>query len=664
VTRLRFTFIFIFCSLRVLLSQTDTLEERMDAKIAGLKNDSAKIKELLKFSRYERPEKRLMVKYATMAVALAEKNRYGSLTVEAYELSGNAYWAAKNYGKALEYYFKSLKAADSLNLKYKKAIAYYNIGWIKCIQQESFQERNYLISSQKIFESLNDTGGILLIYHALAGTYQVKARKDPAAVDSALHYFRNLIYFWGKYRNEYNVAMHSNYANFLIEIGRYKEAKMYLYKCIEVSKKDKDVANYATSKFHMGEILIRTDSAEKALSVFEEIIPLLRSTDQIETLSELYEYRSKIYAGQKKYKEAYEDHVMFEDLADSTIRAVFKSNLAEQETAFEIEKRENNIKKLEHLNEMSELKNRQNRYVIFGLLFIALLVAIITLNLFRNNQAKQKANRLLNEKNQLIEEQKKAVEERNLDITNSINYAKRIQDAILPQKEIKYRLFPDAFVLFQPKDIVSGDFYWFAERKGRRLIAAIDCTGHGVPGAFMSLIGNTFLHEAVNEKGITDPALILNELRNNVIASLKQTDVIDSTKDGMDMALLSFNDADLSVDFAGANNPLWLIRNGECTEYKGDKRPIGYYMGKGLPFTANKIELKKGDSLYIFSDGYADQFGGPGAKKFKYRQLRELLISVQHLSMKEQEAFLLKKFKDWKGGLEQVDDVCVIGIRI
>ncbi len=266
------------------------------------------------------------------------------------------------------------------------------------------------------------------------------------------------------------------------------------------------------------------------------------------------------------------------------------------------------------------------------------------------------------EQKEEIEKQKELIEERNKDMTDSINYAKRIQEAILPQKELKYTLFPDAFVLFQPKDVVSGDFYWFAEKNGKRFIAAVDCTGHGVPGAFMSMIGNAFLNEIVNERGITEPGKILSELRFLVIKALKQTGAEGEARDGMDISLLCFSDG--YAEWAGANNPLWLMQRGKCTVYLPDKRPIGFFRGQGLPFTNNRIEMQKEDTFYIFTDGYADQFGGEKGKKFKYKQLQELLISIQPEPMLKQEEILLDTLNEWKGNLEQVDDVLVIGVRV
>jgi len=267
----------------------------------------------------------------------------------------------------------------------------------------------------------------------------------------------------------------------------------------------------------------------------------------------------------------------------------------------------------------------------------------------------------LNLANSKIREQLSIIEEKNKNILDSINYAKRIQQAILPGDEEIKKAFPDSFILYKPKDVVSGDFYWFAQRDEKKLIAAVDCTGHGVPGAFMSMIGSALLNEIVNEKNISEAGKILNILRESIIRSLKQTGAQGEQKGGMDISLCVIENN--RAQFAGANNPIWMILKGEFKEIKGDKQPIGIHIFS-KPFTSHNIEIQKGDCLYIFSDGYADQFGGDQGKKFKYRQLQETLVSIYEKPMGEQKKTLNDIIEKWRGTLEQIDDILVIGIRI
>lgn len=262
-----------------------------------------------------------------------------------------------------------------------------------------------------------------------------------------------------------------------------------------------------------------------------------------------------------------------------------------------------------------------------------------------------------------IEEQKKLIEEKNKDITDSINYAKRIQDAILPEQPLLNKLFVDSFVLFKPKDIVSGDFYWFAEQNGIKIIAAADCTGHGVPGALMSMIGSNILNKLVLEKGITQPELILNELNEEVRTALKQKESTSETRDGMDISIISISDNQLQ--YAGAHRPLFIVSNRELQEIKANKFSIGgIQQEENRTFTNHIVTLQKNDALYLSSDGFADQFGGINGKKLMTKTFKELLISIQNKKMNEQKEFLNDAIENWKGPREQVDDILVIGIKI
>jgi serine phosphatase RsbU (regulator of sigma subunit) len=263
-----------------------------------------------------------------------------------------------------------------------------------------------------------------------------------------------------------------------------------------------------------------------------------------------------------------------------------------------------------------------------------------------------------------VEAQKKEIEVLLKHITDSIVYAKRIQEAILPPQSYVKSLLPNSFVLFKPKDIVSGDFYWMEEKDDTVIFAAVDCTGHGVPGAFMTIIGYNGLNHAFNESKETSPASILNSL-NEVISTTLRQDKGSNIKDGMDAAMCMINPKTNELQFAGAFNPLFLIREGVVQEIKGNKLPIGAFIGEERQkFTNHKFQLEKGDTIYIFSDGYADQFGGPKGKKFMYKQFRDLLLEINGKSMDDQKKILNETIESWRGEHEQVDDILVIGLKI
>ncbi len=268
----------------------------------------------------------------------------------------------------------------------------------------------------------------------------------------------------------------------------------------------------------------------------------------------------------------------------------------------------------------------------------------------------------IEERNKQLEETKKIIEEKNKDILDSIRYARRIQEAIMPEKELLNIYFPESFIFYQPKDIVSGDFYWFLEKYHKFFIAAVDCTGHGVPGAFMSVIGSNLLNQILNEYSILEPEAILDHLNFRVQAALKQ-DQNAETKDGMDVAFCSIDQENDLLQYAGANRPLWLVRNGEIIKYEADKIPIGGGQFGHMSYKGHTIPVQEGDIIYIFTDGIVDQFGGEQNKKFTSKRFADLILSISHLSMQEQMQNIKNTFMEWKGKEEQTDDVLVIGIR-
>ncbi len=279
---------------------------------------------------------------------------------------------------------------------------------------------------------------------------------------------------------------------------------------------------------------------------------------------------------------------------------------------------------------------------------------------YRTSSIKRE-NKILEEK---VEERTQELAQKNKDITSSIQYAKRIQLAILPPLEQIYKHFPESFVVYKPKDIVSGDFYWFGVKDGKKIIATVDCTGHGVPGAFMSMIGHNLLNQIISENGITEPDLILNALHQGVQAALKQgTNVVD-TSDGMDVALCSIDTKTNEVKFAGAYRPLYIVNGSDFKKIDADKNPIGgSQLDPDRKFTCHTLQVKKGDTLYMSSDGYADQFGGEKGKKFMVKRFNELLLAIQDKNMQVQANELEETFTQWKGAYQQVDDILVIGIR-
>lgn len=298
-------------------------------------------------------------------------------------------------------------------------------------------------------------------------------------------------------------------------------------------------------------------------------------------------------------------------------------------------------------------------YIVFSITIVFLIINLRTKNL-------RKANQILKEKEKAgkkIAKQREELAIKNKNITDSINYAKRIIDSMMPSESTVKKILPESFILFLPKDIVSGDFYWITEQNNKIYVAAVDCTGHGVPGAFMSIIGYDLLRNIVEEQGIDDPSEILEKLSDGVARTFGND--IDNLPDGMDLAFCVIDKTKNLMQYSGAFNPLYLVRDNNILEIKGDRFPVGIYNNsdKSQHFHTHTIQLRKDDVFYIFSDGYVDQFGGPTGKKFKHRRFRRLLLSICSLPMEKQKSLVLKSFDIWKRELEQVDDILVIGVR-
>jgi serine phosphatase RsbU (regulator of sigma subunit) len=300
---------------------------------------------------------------------------------------------------------------------------------------------------------------------------------------------------------------------------------------------------------------------------------------------------------------------------------------------------------------------------VAGIILVLIVIQIIRMRVRKLQHDKQMLEQKVRERTAEIQRQKDEIAEQKREIMDSIYYARRIQKAVLPDDHLENKNMPEHFVLYLPRDIVSGDFYWIAEKEKSTIFAAADCTGHGVPGAFMSMLGMSYLKEIVNKSKRLSSARILDKLRDHVKATLSQS-TKGGQQDGMDIALCILNKERKSLQYSGAFHPLYLIRNGNLTEYKPDLMPIGIYIRKDKPFKSHNIRTAKGDCYYIFSDGYADQFGGENRKKFLSRSFKKLLLSIHSKTMAEQREILLETLKQWMDGYEQVDDILVIGFRI
>jgi len=421
------------------------------------------------------------------------------------------------------------------------------------------------------------------------------------------------------------------------------------------------VNNIIQNKTGMGKCYLRLEKFNLALDNLNEGLEIAQQIGVQESVKDIYFLLSEYYEIMGSFQKSLSYHKLHTELKDTIFNNEKQKQIFELQTKYETEKKEQEIATLNITNKLktSTIKNQKNVIIFF--IFGFVLVVTTSFLLLRLYRQIKKANVQLNRQNEIITNQKE-------DITSSIQYASIIQTAVLPSEEAVSLPWPELMVLFKPRDIVSGDFYWINHFEDKSVLVAADCTGHGVPGAFMSMLGTTFLNEIILTRNIIDPGEILTELRKSVKFSLKQTGKEDKAKDGMDLALSVLYKDDLKLEFAGAYNPLWLYRKNrekyELMETKADRNPIGIHHKEIDRFTTHKIDLEKGDTMFMFSDGYADQFGHSDQGKFKTKNLKKLLLEHQDKSLTDQKEFLEQEHKKWKGNEEQIDDILIIGFRV
>jgi serine phosphatase RsbU (regulator of sigma subunit) len=469
--------------------------------------------------------------------------------------------------------------------------------------------------------------------------------------------------------NLYGLSIaHSNVGYAYENLGMVDSAFYHLEKSVEQGPEVTGYSGRSKTLSGMAGLLVGMKRYAEAEKLLEEAKFAAEQTDTKRLNCLVHVYRNYFELNRQKgnFKAATEYLLIHEAYKDSVLRQDHKSDVMEMELIYETEKKEAEIKRLEIEGKLeqreSELARSEaarqsaNKTIYMTIAILVLIMALYILVRWRQSLGQK---RIINAQKIKVEQQKKIIERKNKDVSDSMNYASTIQAAALNSGDNFAMLFSDYFVLYKPRDIVSGDFYWtFQPGPERKFIAVGDCTGHGVPGAMMSMLGMTFLNDVIVESKEEEPERVLNKMRQQIKNALNKK----GTRDGMDMALCRIDGLDLA--FSGANSSVYILRNGEIIELKGDKQPIGYHDVHESDFSVQHVKLQKNDRIYLFSDGYADQFGGPNEKKYKYKTFKEKLVSLGHHKLSDQEALLHEEFTRWKGRYEQVDDVCVVGILV
>ena len=543
----------------------------------------------------------------------------GDLSGIASTLNNLAYLYTKleEYDMAIENFTESLEMSIELEDDRYVSLALNNLGYVYQKQGDLVKSEKYHQESLAIRIKIDDLKGIAMSNNMLG-----MVAKDNLEYNKALDFFKVSLKIYSDNNSLKGVGTTlSNIGETYILKGNYLEADKCIQQSLDIATELGYPLDIQIAAEMLTEINKQKGDWKKAIEMYELFILMKDSLKNIEN--------NKLIIKQNLQKE-YEKMT----LADSLLTAEGK-----KVTDAEIETHKAQID-----------QEQTKRYALYGGLAIVILFGVFMFNRFLVSQ----------KKNYLIQEQKEIVQEKNKEILDSINYAKRIQSAILPASDTINAYLKDYFILYKPKDIVAGDFYWLEIKNGKTLFAVADCTGHGVPGAMISVVCNNGLNRSVREHGLTDPGKILDKTREIVIQEFSKSGE-EEMADGMDISLCSIEGN--KMQWAGANNPLWIIRKGELLETLPNRQPIGNYPFS-KPFLTHEITLEKEDRLYLFSDGFPDQFGGVKGKKYKVKNLKKLLISISHNPMYEQQGILNTVYEDWRADLEQIDDICILGLKI
>lgn len=560
-----------------------------------------------------------------------------------------------NYSSGMEMYYNALSIQKQISDKEGMAWSYNNIGYIFFLEQNWDPCLENYNEALRLFQELENEDGIGHMLNNLGLAYKqygdtvlamdyykqslenAESREDLSGIVYALNNMGQLKLFQGD--------VHGGIADF--------------QKALRAGEEMNSISSIASTKRNLGRGFYMIEeyitAKEYALSALE----LARKAKRPVYESKISRLLADIYRETEEYELGWEMEILNRSLKDSLSTKEAEELSVRRELNFQFEK-EQAVQESRHAQDLvlAQEKEKRQNLILIGVILLILVLGVFTYFILNRLKATRAQNLI-------IDSQKKEVESKNKEITDSITYAKRIQKAIIPSNEGMRSVLPESFVFYQPKDIVAGDFYWLKYVEDQIYFAVADCTGHGVPGAMVSIVCNHALNRSVLEFGLTDPGEILGKTRDLVVEELSENREDGLIKDGMDISFCSLQAKSGELQWAGANNPLWILRAGaeEMEVLEADKQPIGRY-DHHHPFQSHTLGLNSGDTIYLFSDGFPDQFGGPKGKKYYYSRFKKFLLSIGKLSMVEQQKELERELNQWRGNLDQLDDVCVMGVRI
>lgn len=594
--------------------------------------------------------------YALKAISLSEKLAFPPGSVMGNKILGNSFFDQGDYPRALEYFFSSLKIQEKLNNPSGTAAILTNIGNTFNNELDYAKALEYYERARQLFDSVKTSQGKAYANVLLGEGVALEGKKE---YDRALE----------KYSFAQQICETQNdsggLATLLNNIGNtykdnkhdYPKALEYYNRALKIDEKIADKYNAATVLNNIGSVYHLRKNDKVALSYSLRSLALTKEINALDLSKDAESQLSDIYDAMGDKSNALLHFRAFIDARDSIFSSEKIKDIANQEARRREEKMDIDFKESQ-IRQDADLKRQKTVTYAFTVGFALVLILIVVV--FRSLRQSRSQNKIIEIQKKEVEHKNALVEHKQKEIVDSITYAKRLQQAILPSVQSIQECLPKSFVLYLPKDIVAGDFYWMHATNDILLIAAADCTGHGVPGALVSIVCSNALNRTVKEFGLTNTGQILDKVTALVMETFEKSG--EEIKDGMDISLLSIDKKRGKVQWSGANNPLWIVNTGELIEIKADKQPIGQSEDR-KSFTTHQLAYTPGQSFYLITDGYADQFSNSDKKLMK-KQFKKLILELQDKNMHEQLTALDNFHTQWKGDMEQTDDVTVIGIRI
>jgi serine phosphatase RsbU (regulator of sigma subunit) len=594
------------------------------------------------------------IQYALKAAKILEGIGDKRGTANSYNNIGISYAYLGNYLQALRYNFNALKIREEINDKFGISASYLNIGGILSEQNKYDAALVYFNKALKIKIEQGDKTGEAGIYNNMAEIYstQKKFQQSLAYNLKAMKLNEEIGDLEGVNGSYINIG--NNY----IAQQKPTEALDYFINSLKISTKLETQATVVNSYMGIAACYELMNDYSKSLIYYEKAAAVSKNKSFKKELQEAYLHLSSINEKLKNYQLALLYNKLYSDIKDTLLNEESLKQTSELNTRYETNKKEKEILLLTKDQQLKDKSLKEQRLIRIGLIMGLGLFLALSFLLFNRYRFKQKAN-------EILEKQKQEIHRKNTQITDSIDYAKTIQEAILPDNEKLNACFPEYFILYKPKAIVSGDFYWIGKKDDKIICAVADCTGHGVPGAFMSLLGHNILENVIQQDAAVDPGSILTALNEEIVTRFSKGRERETVKHGMDIALISIDKANHQLQYAGARNSLYVVRENVLREMKADNQSTGVAsQDHVIAYTNNTNELQRGDMLYLFSDGFPDQRGGKEQKQFFHQPFKELLTRISTLPMLEQKQKLDEVITNWIGAGEQNDDILVMGIRM